>query len=630
MGKNKKVDFHTLNYICRLAKTLRPKEELTICQWAERNMVLPEGSNAAGKLKVENMPHQQAIMEAITDPEVVNVTVKSSAQVGKTTILLCVIGYYIDHEPATQLLVLPTLTLGETFSKTKVAKMIKDVKVLRGKVAPPKTKDSSNTISFKEYAGGHLIVAGANSPASLSSMPIRIVLMDEVDRYPESAGTEGDPVELAETRATSYWNKKYIKMSTPTIAGKSKIDESYNKGTMEEWCVQCPCCGTWQPYDWHRVTFEPIGMTCASCGETIEEQYWKESEHKWIPAYPDRISHRSFHLNALANPNVSWKELIEKWKEANERLKKYHDTQGLKTFINTKLGEVWEETSVGGESADDETLMKRAEKYAAEIPDGVLMLTAAVDVQDDRFEVEVKGWARDYENWGIIKKEIYGNLEKKDTWDELENFLDTSFSYASGTKLNIAATAIDTGGHHTNDVYKWVKEMNQKGKTVYAVKGYANKPGIKLIHKRSKGEIKETMPNGREVVVDRTTLYILGVDAGKESITKWLLIEDVGEKYCHFPSNEGLGYDQDYYKGLTSEKKVETTDRNGNIKTKWVKKRGVRNEPLDLFNYNLAACMIRRPSWDVLEEKIEKGINYMKAQPRVVKRKTRRSQKGIE
>ena len=172
--------------------------------------------------------------------------------------------------------------------------------------------------------------------------------------------------------------------------------------------------------------------------------------------------------------------------------------------------------------------------------------------------------------------------------------------------------------------------MNQKGKTVYAVKGYANKPGIKLIHKRSKGEIKETMPNGKEVVVDRTTLYILGVDAGKDSITRWLLIKDVGEKYCHFPSNEGLGYDHDYYKGLTSERKVETTDRNGNIKTKWVKKRGVRNEPLDLFNYNLAACMIRRPSWDVLEEKIEKGINYMKAQPRVVKRKTRRSQKGIE
>lgn len=630
MGRKKKVDFHTLNFICKLAGNLRPKEDLTICQWAERNMVLPEGSNAAGRFKVGNMPHQQGIMDAITDPAVKNVTVMSSAQVGKTTILLCGIGYYIDHEPATQLVVLPTLSLGEKFSKTRLAKMIKDVKPLREKVAPPKTKDSGNTILFKEYPGGHVIVAGANSPASLSSMPIRIVWMDEVDRYPESAGSEGDPVELAEARATSYWNKKYIKTSTPTIAGQSKIEDSYEDGTMEEWCVQCPCCGTWQPYEWPRVTFDPIGMVCASCGETIEEQYWKESDHKWIAAHPERISHRSFHLNALANPSVSWSDLIKKWKKANDRLKRYHDTEKLKTFINTILGESWEETSVGEESATDEELMKRAEKYEADLPDGVLMITAAVDVQDDRFEVEVKGWAREYENWGIIKKVIYGNLEKKEAWEELELFLETSFSYASGTQLNIAATAIDTGGHHTNDVYKWVKEMNKKGKTVYAIKGYANKPGIKLIHKRSKAEIKETLPNGKEVVVDSTTLYILGVDAGKESITKWLLIEEIGEKYCHFPSNEELGYDEDYFKGLLSERKVETKDRYGNIKTKWVKKRGVRNEPLDLFNYNLAACMIRRPSWDVLEEKIEKGINYMQARQNVVRRKTRKAQKGIE
>ncbi len=629
MARKKKVDFHTLIFICRLAKNLRPKKELTICQWAEENMILPEGSNAAGKFKVENMPHQKEIMNAITDPRVVNVTVMSSAQVGKTTILLCGIGYYIDYEPATQLVVLPTLITGERFSKTRLAKMIKDVKSLRGKVAPPKTKDSGNTILFKEYAGGHVVIAGANSPASLAEMPIRIVWMDEVDRYPESAGTEGDPIELAETRATSYWNKKFIKTSTPTIAGKSKIEESFQNGTMEEWCVQCPCCGTWQPYDWPRITFQPVGMVCAECKETIEERYWKESNHKWIAAHPERTGHRSFHLNAMANPNVMWSELIEKWKDAMERLKKFHETDSLKTFINTKLGETWEESSVGEESANDEVLMKRAEKYEAELPDGVLLLTAAVDVQDDRFEVEVKGWAREYENWGIIKKEIYGNLEKSETWDELEQFLETTFSYASGTQLNIAATAIDTGGHHTNDVYKWVKEMNRKGKTVYGVKGYANKPGIPLVYKKSITEIKETNQKGQKVAVDTVALYVLGVDAGKESITKWLLIKEAGEKYCHFPSNEGLGYDNAYFKGLTSERKVETTDRNGNIKTKWVKKRGVRNEPLDLFNYNLAACMIRRPTWDILEEKLEKGINYMKRGQRVVKR-VRRSQKGIE
>lgn len=627
MSKKKKVDYHTLNFICSLTAALRPKEDLSICEWSEKNMVLPEGSNAAGKFKVSGMPHQQGIMEAITNPAVTNVTVMSSAQVGKTTILLCGIGYYIDHEPATQLVILPTLTLGEKFSKTRLAKMIKDVKSLRGKVAPPKVKDSGNTILFKEFPGGHIIVAGANSPASLSSMPIRIVWMDEVDRYPDSAGSEGDPVELAEARATSYWNKKYIKTSTPTIAGHSKIEDSYKDGTQEEWCVQCPCCGTWQPYEWKRITFEPIGMMCVECKEVVEEQYWKESDHKWIAAHPERISRRSFHLNALANPMVMWSDLIDRWKKANERLKKYHDTEKLKTFINTVLGECWEETDIGEDKVTDEGLKKRAEFYPAELPDGVLMLTAAVDVQDDRFELEVKGWAREYENWGIYKTEIYGNLEKQDIWNELEEYLNTTFSFSSGTKLNIAATAIDTGGHHTNATYKWVKAMNKKGKTVYGIKGYAGKPGIPLIYKRTPVVIKEKTSSGKEIIVDSMPLYILGVDSGKDDILHWLSINEVGERYCHFPANEGRGYDYAYYKGLTAEKKIEKMV-SGKLKTVWVKKSGVRNEPLDLFNYNYAACQLRRPEWDVLEEKIEKGINYMKA-PRKVKRKTRKTQKGM-
>lgn len=625
--KKREVAYHTLIFICSLSTALRPKEDITICQWAERNMILPAGSNMAGKFNVSNMPHQKEIMEAIVDPEITDITVMSSAQVGKTTIILCGIGYYIDYEPSTQLVVLPTLTLGEKFSKTRLAAMIRDVRELREKIAPAKTKDSSNTILFKEYPGGYIVIAGSNAPASLSSMPIRIVWMDEVDRFPPSAGSEGDPVELAETRATSYWNKKRIKTSTPTIAGHSKIESAYKLGTMEEWCVQCPCCGTYQPYEWRRITFEPVGMVCANCKEMIEERYWKECNHKWIAAHPERIHHRSFHLNAMANPMVMWSELIDRWKVANERLKKYHEVDKLITFVNTVLGECWEESEVSSKGASDEDLKKRAEYYEAELPDGVLMLTAAVDVQDNRFEVEIKGWAREYENWGIYKTEIYGNLEKQDVWNELEEYLDRSFSYASGTQLNIAAIAVDTGGHHTNATYKWVKNMNEKGKTIYGIKGYAVKPGIPLIYKRSKAEIKAKLKSGREVVVDSTDLYILGVDSGKDDIVHWLTIEEVGARYCHFPANEGRGYDYDYYKGLTSERKVEKIVR-GALKTVWVKKSGARNEPLDLFNYNYAACMLRRPAWDVLEEKIEKGINYMKAQKKGT-RKNRRAQKGM-
>ncbi len=625
--KTRDVSYHTLNFICGLTRMLRPQEHVTVSQWADKNMVLPEGSNASGRFSSDNVPYQREIMDAITDPYVTDVSVMSSAQVGKTTIVLCGIGYYIDHEPSTQLLVLPTLTLGEKFSKTRLSAMIRDIPVLREKIAPAKSKDSDNTILFKSYPGGHIIVAGANSAASLSSMPIRVVWMDEIDRFPESAGTEGNPIKLAEARSKTFWNKKRIKTSTPTVEGKSKIEDAYNKGTSEEWCVQCPCCGTWQPYSFKRMIFSTVSMKCIECQEEISEMDWKESPHKWIAEHPERRRHRSFHLNEMASPWVRWKDIIDEFKDAKKKVDKYHDPNDLKAFINTVLGECWKETELDEEGIDDKTLVERAEHYEADIPEGVLLLTASVDVQDNRFEIEVRGWAENYETWGIHKTELYGNPAKSEVWDELEEYLKTTFYFLDGRELNIAAAAIDTGGHHTNATYKWIKYMNKKGKRVFGVKGYSQKAGIPLIYKRTRVEIKEKTKSGREVVVDSTVIYILGVDAGKEDITKRLAIEKPGEGFCHFPSNPGKGYDKEYYEGLTSEHKIEKMVR-GNLKEVWVKKSGVRNEPLDLFNYNYAACELLRPVWGELKAKLDRGINYMKEKR--VRRKNRKSVSGME
>lgn len=251
-----------------------------------------------------------------------------------------------------------------------------------------------------------------------------------------------------------------------------------------------------------------------------------------------------------------------------------------------------------------------------------------MDVQNDRFEVEIRGWAREYETWGIYKTEIYGNLEKNDVWEELEDYISQTLHFANGNSLGIAATAIDTGGNHTNMVYKWVKRMTQKGKSVYGIKGYAQKAGIPLVYKVSDVDIKEETSSGKKVVVDHTKLYTLGVDAGKEDIQNRLVISEPGEGYCHFPSNGGRGYTTTYYKGLFSERKV-TKKVRGAIKEVWVKKSGIRNEPLDLFNYGYAACMIKRPAWNVLEEKIERGIDYMQKRKKKTGT-TRRSQKGVE
>lgn len=631
MKHNKnRVNYHTLYFICKLAKKLKPKEVLSISEWAEKYMILPAGSNEAGKFMIENMPWQKEIMEAISNPEVVDVTCMTSAQIGKTTIVLCGIAYYIEHEPATQMLVLPTIDLGEKFSKTRLAAMIRDVPVLTEKIAPPKSKDFDNTILFKSYPGGHIVVAGANSPASLSSMPLRVIWMDEVDRFPESAGTEGNPVLLAEKRANTFWNKKHIKTSTPTIKGKSRIESEFLDGSMEEWCVCCPSCGEFQPYEFSRVNFEEKPtMTCRCCGEMIPEKDWKESEHAWIAEHPERHKRRSFHMNELASPYTEWSDIIDTFRKAVKRNKELHDPNDLQVFINTVLGECWDESEMEEDTLTPDTVSNRAEHYRAEIPDGVLMLTASVDVQDDRFEIEVRGWARNFESWGLYKKEIYGDLIKQDVWSELAAYLDTTFRFADGRELNIAGFGIDHGGHYPNQVLKWTKHMRQRGKRAYALKGFARSEvdGIQLLHSKTNADITEEH-NGKKIVVDHAVLHIIGVDSGKDDIMHRLAISIPGEGYCHFPSNAGRGYDDEYYKGLLSEKKVTRRER-GKLRTKWVQRPGIRNEPLDLFNYNYAVCELIRPDWDLLEAKLNKGINYMKATKK--KRKTRRRLgKGME
>lgn len=619
MGK-REVSWHTLAFMSRLAGTLRPKKEMTISQWAEENMVFSLGTNEPGRYTTEAAPYQKGIMDAITDPEVVEVAVMSSAQIGKTTIELCGIGYYIDHEATTQMLVMPTIENAERFSKTKLAPTIADVKALNERVAKVRSRDSNNTMLLKNYPGGFLVISGANSPSSLSMLSTRVVWMDEIDRFPDSAGTEGNPIRLAEKRATSYWNKKYIKLSTPTIMGKSNIEEEYAKGSMEQWCVKCPECGAFQPYSFKRMIFKSLSMACEHCGCIIPERRWKESEHKWIAEHPERKNRRSFRLNEMASPFVEWQEMVDNFKFADARLKNKHDPRDMITFINTRLGETWDETQIDTDAIAQSDLEKRSELYGVELPDGVLMLTAAIDVQNDRLEVEVRGWARDYETWGIYYDKIYGDPIKDKVWNRMEEYLDQTFEFADGRRLGIAGFAIDTG-HYTNKVYKWSKMQKQRGKKCYAIKGYAGKPNIPLIHKRSVVDIKEEI-NGKTVSVDKTVLQILGVDSGKEDISNRLKITEPGEGYCHFPKDKKRGYDHEYYEGLTSERKVERNVK-GVIKTAWVKKSGARNEPFDLLNYNYAVVELIRPDWDVLEEKLERGINYMDPQAGRARRKRR-------
>lgn len=603
----KKVDRKTVRLFKKIATILSPPPVLTVSQWAdEYRRLSPEASAEPGRWNTDRAPYQRAIMDAVNDARCEDIIIMSSAQVGKTELILNIIGYYIDYDPSPILALQPTLEMAQTFSKDRLAPMLRDTPALKGKVKDARSRDSGNTILHKTFPGGHITMVGANSAAGLASRPIKVVLMDEVDRYPASAGTEGDPIKLAEKRTTTFWNRKKIKVSTPTIKGRSPIEKEFLTSSMEEWNVPCPCCGKYQPYEWGRIHFSDVTMECKFCLEHISERDWKSNPGKWV-AEKENNKKRGFHLNELASPWKHWEEIIEDFKEA-DRDRKQGDIEKLKTFVNTALGEPWEER---GEAADDNVLLSRRERYNADLPDGVLLVTAGVDVQDDRFEVEITGWGKGYESWGILYKKIKCNLEQEEAWDKLEQFLDTELYFENGNSLLIAATCIDTGGHFTSEAYKFLKKMERKQKKIFGIKGMGGE-GIPLINKISTNN------------VEKVRIFILGVDSGKEILMTRLKTVDEGPGYCHFPINADRGYDETYIKGLTSEQRVVSVKDN-RATLKWVKKSGTRNEPLDLRNYSTAAAEILRPDWDVLEKKIRQGINYMKKRPP----KERQKRKGV-
>lgn len=603
----KKVDSKTVRLFKKIATILSPPPVLTVSQWAdEYRRLSPEASAEPGRWNTDRAPYQRAIMDAVNDAKCEDIIIMSSAQVGKTELILNIIGYYIDYDPSPILVLQPTREMAQTFSKDRMAPMLRDTPALKGKVKDARSRDSGNTILHKTFPGGHITMVGANSAAGLASRPIKVVLMDEVDRYPASAGTEGDPIKLAEKRTTTFWNRKKIKVSTPTIKGRSPIEKEFLTSSMEEWNVPCPCCGKYQPYEWGRIHFSDVTMECKFCLEHISERDWKSNPGKWVAA-KENIKKRGFHLNELASPWKHWEEIIEDFKAA-ERDRKQGDIEKLKTFVNTALGEPWEER---GEAADDNVLLSRRERYNADLPDGVLLVTAGVDVQDDRLEIEITGWGKGYESWGILYKKINGSPELDSTWDKLEQFLDTELYFENGNSLLIAATCIDTGGHFTTEVYKFLKRMERKQKKIFGIKGMGGE-GIPLINKVSTNN------------VEKVRIFLLGVDSGKEILMTRLKTVDEGPGYCHFPINGDRGYDETYIKGLTSEQRVVSVKDN-RATLKWVKKSGTRNEPLDLRNYSTAAAEILRPDWDVLEKKIRQGINYMKKQPP----KERQKRKGV-
>lgn len=580
-----KMEPQTVKLFAVVLQKLKPPPPLTISQWADKYRVLSSESSAEpGRWHTDKAPYQRAIMDAIGDPHVREVVVMSAAQIGKTdAFILNVLAYYMDYAPAPIMCMQPTLDMGQTLSKDRISPMLRDTPRLKGLV-DVKSRFAGNTVMKKNFIGGHITIVGANSPSSLASRPIKVLLADEIDRYPKSAGTEGDPLNLAKKRQTTFWDCKTVMVSTPTIKGDSRIEDAFNLSTQEEWNIPCPECGAYQPLVWENVKFDPdnlekgIDYVCCECGCVANEYRWKAQEikGKYVAANPGAAT-RGFHLNTLASTFVGWDEVVRKFLEAKEALD-HGNPEEMKVWVNTELGQTWEERGI---QLEDTELYNRREIYPAEVPDDVLFLTAGVDVQDDRFEVEVVGWGEGAECWGIRYQKIFGDMLSDQVWQDLDDFLLRSWRKADGTEYTLLATCIDSGGHHTDEVYRFAKDrLNRR---IFAIKGMGG-AGVPYIRNPSK--------NNRV----KTNLFIIGVDAGKTSIYQRLEVKMPGPNYCHFPSNPEAGYDENYFKGLTAEKKVVRFVK-GHLKEYWeIKdKEHKRNEPLDLRNYALAALSITRP-----------------------------------
>ena len=585
---------------------MKPPDDLTVTEWAEQNRRLSAESAAEpGPWRTERTPYLREPMNAWTDPKIRHIVMVAASQVGKSEFLNNCIGYVIDQDPGSILFVHPTTIDAKEYSKLRIAPMIRDCPTLRKKVSDPKSRDSGNTILQKTYPGGILTMCGSTEAHALASKPIRYVLGDERDRWALSAGNEGDPWDLAMARQTTFYNAKSAEVSTPTVKNASAIEAAYATGTMERWKSRCPHCGEYHEIQWADIRFEhdeiivagkktykvrSVCYACPGCGCISTEAEMKRAPARWEADNPAAYEQgtRSFWLNAFVSQWASWESIILKYLNA------IGSTRKMQVVYNTCFGELWEDR---GDLEDEDSLMARREEYPADLPEGVLVLTAGVDTQDDRMEYEIVGHGHFGETWGIEKGIIMGRPDDDAVWAQLDELVfDRVLRFENGVGLKMSMSFVDEGGHFTQEVRMQCRA--RLGKKVFCIKGMpgSDKP-YTAPPKKQKIIIKQT-------AVGTCWQYQIGVDSGKEVIMDNLRVQTPGAKYCHFPKRDDYG--SGYFTGLLSEVKV--YDPNKKQPWQWKKIPGhERNEALDCRNYALAAFKVLPKNLDEIDRRLKEA-----------------------
>lgn len=582
---------------------MAPPPSMTVTEWAEARRVLSGKDSAEpGPYRVGRTPYAREPMDCLSAHSAVDeVVLMWGAQTAKTTIGSNWIGYLADINPGPVMIVQPTIDMAKRYSRQRLVPMIEESPVLRRKVRENRSRDEANTTLLKEFAGGFLAIAGANSAAGLRSMPVRDLFTDEEDAYPIDVDGEGDPVQLARARQTTFARRKHLRTSTPTTKDFSRIEQAYQQSDRCTYHVPCPHCQGLQPLEWgadteHGVKWDrdekgralphTVRYVCRHCGGEIQEHHKPGllAGGVWVPENPGAHAGRvrGFALSSLYSPLgwLSWQTLVAEWQAAMDA-KRGGDNSLLRVFVNTRLAQTYEDE---GDTADQHQLKRRA----ADIPlrvvqPGHFVRTLGVDVQGDRLEVYDWAWGRGMRRQLVERVVIYGDpaipeTEEGSPWAELTAYRRTEVLHTSGSAVALLCVAIDSGGHHTQQVYTYSRQHQHAN--VFPVKG-SSQAGRAVLGKPTDQDI-----NWRGARIKRgVKLWPVGTDTAKSEIYGRLRISEPGPGFVlmskHLPD--------EVFEQLTSERLV-TRYVKGHPKLEWVKPAGRRNEALDCAVYALAGA----------------------------------------
>ena len=587
---------------------LMPPAPMTVDEWADRYRILSgKGASEPGPWRTDRTPYLREPMRCLSPSSPVRRAVLMfGSQMGKTEVVLNWLGAIIHLWPGPVMLVQPTELMAKRLNSQRLRPLLRETPVLAERIAPERSRDSGNSMFLKDFQGGVFVLTGANSGSGLQSMPAAYLLADEVSSYPMEADDKGDPLENAEARTSTFPMGKILVTSTPGTRGACRITAEFEtRSDQRRLAAFMPCCGAREVIRWreHMIWDRPDGEVfcqCPACGERVAQHHKATmlAGAEWRASAAGDGQTAGFHLPAWYAPAgwTPWEQIRDEFLRAKD------DPLLLKGWVNKRAAEPYEDAAVARINADGLMARAAAEPYpAGHCPAGVLLLLAAVDVQDSWLEVSVWGFGRGEESWLIWHQKIEGNPAEPDVWEQLDTIRATQWPREDGGAMVIRHMAIDSGGHFTQEVYEFARQRTREG--VVPVKGSSTRAAPLL----GKGSKQDVNWRGR-LVKGGVTLYLVGTDTAKRTLYARLKIATPGPGFVHFGQNAT----DEYLEGLTCERLMPRLVKGFQV-LEWVKPGGARNEPLDVAVYALAALELvkrrynRATMWDQLEAALAKA-----------------------